>query len=89
MPIFNFVSCILFVILLHELYPPIIKNVRKGNLIKYKWNCYSLISRERETKRTIKLNMQHHWQREEKYLVIYHIILSPIDLDVIIVWCER
>lgn len=29
--------------------------------------------------------MQHHWQREEKYLVVYHIILSPIDLDVIIV----
>lgn len=25
--------------------------------------------------------MQHYWQREEKYLVVYHIILSPIDLD--------
>lgn len=31
--------------------------------------------------------MQHHWQREGKYLVVYRIkskvILSPIDLDAI------
>lgn len=24
----------------------------------------------------LKLNMQHHWQREEKYLVVYHIFFQ-------------